>query len=590
MQAVNFVETPEHVEEFWRWLSVQPVVAVDTETSDFKTANDLFYPSFRIRLIQFGTTEEAWVLDFQRWRGLVESIFKRFTGIWLMHNSSFDVKVLGREGIVVPWRQVHDTMIMMRLAEPTERAGLKEAAGRHVSRASSQAKKDLDTAFRRQGWTWDTVPLDFPPYRFYAALDPILTARLFETPIAKLGRNSPVYNLEMQVRAVCTRMEQNGLRINVQFCRDRAVALRARAETTKGSVSDKYGVLVTSPSQLSTFFMGQAEARPYLTKTTQGGKVSVDKEVLDALCSVPGSTGEVAWATLAVRRDEKIAGSYLENFVDMKDGDDLVHASIETLAARTGRMSVRDPGLQTLPKPALESEYRVVREAVVSRPDHALVSCDFDQIELRIAASLSRDEGLIEAFKVADSGDTDFFTALARGVYHDPDLVKKDPRRDRIKTLCYASLYGASVRRMAIAAGVSLDEMHDVHDGMRRQYPGFFAIMHDIERESVMNGGYIDTVYGRRLPISDDRSYAATNFKIQGSAADVLKRSLVTLGQAGLEDMMLLPVHDEVLFDVPLNDVEEVRHLVRQSMRCVDFDVPLTANPSDGCENWALAK
>lgn len=591
MQSVNTVRTAEDVERFWRWLSSEPLVAVDTETSGFKFAGELFSPHFQLRLIQFGSCDEAWVIDFQRWRGLVEDIFERFTGAWVMHNSAFDTKVLAINGVDVPWRQIHDTMIMMRLAAPTEKSGLKEAADRYVSRASSGAKRTLDDAFRKQGWSWDTVPIDFPPYLFYAALDTILTSRLFHTEVARRGRDSPVYALEMQVRAVCTKMEQNGLHINAEFCREQAEKLRARAELLKSDIISKHGVLVTSPTQLSRWFFGHSESREWMTKETAAGVPSVDKEILTVIACLGGEVGEVAEATLSVRRDEKIAGSYLENFMEMRDDADLVHTQINTLAARTGRMSTKDPALQTLPKPSMESDYSVVREAVIPRDEnHRLVSADFDQIELRLAAHLSHDTGLITAFADADAGDTDFFTALARGVYRDPTITRHDKLRGRIKTLCYASLYGASVRRMALAAGVPVAEMRDVRDGMAKSYPGFFSVMLEIEHEANVNGGFIETLYGRQLPITEDKSYVATNFKVQGSAADVLKRSLVTLAQAGLEDYMLLPVHDEILFDVPSHEVEEVRRLIKQSMECHEFTVPLTCDPSAGSKSWATAK
>ena len=122
------------------------------------------------------------------------------------------------------------------------------------------------------------MPLEFPPYLFYAALDPILTARLARTEIARQGRESPVYSLEMEVRAVCTRMEQNGLRVNAAFCDEQANGLRARSEMIKRNITDKYGLLVTSPSQLSKWFIGQSDAREWMTKRPTAGMASVDKE------------------------------------------------------------------------------------------------------------------------------------------------------------------------------------------------------------------------------------------------------------------------------------------------------------------------
>lgn len=585
MQPVDWV-TSETFGEFWTWLSEQDYIACDTETGG---GYNSFDPAFHVRLVQFGSRDRAWVVDFQRWKALVQDVFVKFKGVIVFHNVRYDYLALASEGIKIDWSNLADTMIMLRLAEPTESAALKKAADKYVSSASSGAQKVLAEAFRKQKWDWTTVPLDYQPYTFYAALDTILTARLYETEVAKRGRASVVYPLEMQVKAVCTRMEQNGLKIDVTFCEREVKRLRDEADALKQQTRDEFDISIASPQQLSHWFASQPEALALMTKETGDGKLSVDKEVLAVLVNVDGAVGEMARRTLRVRRNEKIAGSYLENFIDMRDEDDVVHPSIETVAARTGRMSVREPGLQTLPKPTVDSDYRIVREAVIPHDeDSVIVSCDSDQIELRLCAIVSGDPGLIEAFREADAGDVDFFTGLARGVYRDESLMKSDKRRDRIKTFTYASIYGAGVAKMALSAGISTAEMKNVRDSIAARYPGFFQMALEAKHQLNQNGGYVETLYGRRLPV--EKEHAASNYILQGTAADCLKNTLVNMAQAGLEEYMLVPVHDEVVLNVPRDIVEDVRASVKANMECFDWAVPLTADPSAGCANWADAK
>jgi len=584
MQDVEWVNS-ETFATFWTWLSEQDFVACDTETAG---GYNSFDPAFKVRLVQFGSPERAWCVDFQRWRGFVQEVFDRFRGTFVFHNVRFDILALAAEGITVPWSQVADTLIMLRLAEPTESAALKKASDKYVSSASSGAQKILADAFRKQKWDWGTVPMDFQPYTFYAALDTILTARLYETDVAVRGRSSPVYAMEMEVKAVCTRMEQNGLKVDVGFCEREVDRLRSEADGIKESTMAEYGFSLGSTQQLSHWFASQPAALKLMTKETDGGKLAVDKDVLEVLLTVPGDVGEIARRTLRVRRDEKIAGSYLENFLGMRDHQDIVHPQIETVAARTGRMSVKEPGLQTLPKPTVDSEYRIVREAVIPHDDDSvLISCDSDQIELRIIGSITHDENMVEAFREADEGDTDFFTNMARKMYDDPLMPKSDKRRDRIKTFVYSSVYGAGIPKMALVAGVTVAEMREIRDGIAASFPGFFRIALEARHQLSTNGGYIETTAGRRLPC--DKEHAAANYIIQGSAADVLKQSLVNAAQAGLEEYMLVPVHDEIVMSAPKDLADDLRRELEIAMTNVEYEIPLTASGNIG-STWAECK
>lgn len=579
------VENIDDAMELFRWLSEQDRVAFDTET----TSLHCYDPEFRVRLIQFGTVNDAWCVDFQQWRGLVADVFQRFNGEWITHNSRFDVTALKQEGIDVSLDKLHDTMIMLRLSEPTMKAGLKLAATRHVSQAAATSQAELHGAMRKAGWSFETVPIDFPPYRFYAAMDTILTARLFETPAAVAGRRSPVYDLEMQVRAACNIMEANGATVDLELAESEARAMRGEAFDLKLKAKATHGVSVTSTEELGRWLLS-SDARSAVVKTTPSGRPSTDKETLEGIVAeCPGSeAAEVAAIALRVRKLDKLCSTYFENFVE-RSRHGVLHPSIETIAARTGRMSVRDPALQTLPR-GEDREAKMVRRCIIPRdPDHVLVSADAAQIELRLIAALSGDPGLIEAFQIADDGGVDFFTTSARAVYGDESIVKGDPRRDTTKTYWYASAYGAGTEKMAWSAGVPVSVMAAVRAGMIDRYPGFFKFMTNNERETRENGGFIETAYGRRLPVDEGKEYVSTNTRIQGTAADVMKIMIVTLAQAGFDDMMIVPVHDEITASVPRADVVELKRELVANMECFDFEVPLRVEAGHG-ENWGDAK
>jgi len=576
------VESIEDVFDFWDWLADQPFVAVDTET----TGIDTFAPGFHIRLAQVGNASEAWVFDFQRWRGVIEEMFKKFNGRLVMHNAKYDVHAFTAEGVTVPWHSLDDTMIALRLAEPDQSAALKAAADRHISRGASGSQQDLHEAMRVNKWDWATVPLDFPTYVLYAGLDVILTSRLYKADALQVGFRSPVYRMEMEVRELANKMERNGLRVDRGYSVQKSSELRAEARVLREEVEAEYGFSPTSTQALGRWML--TNATHLITKTTDSGAPSTDKETLEYIAREGhAEAARLAEKVLRVRRTEKLASSYFDNFVDLSDENDMLHAEIETLAARTGRMSIRKPGLQTLPRVSSDPETKIVRRAVVPRAeDHVLISCDSDQIELRLAAALSEDQAMIEAFIESD----DFFTTLMRQIYNDPTAEKSDPRRAAVKTTMYAKTYGAGPSKIALSAGVTEERIRELLNGMSSAYPDYTRLGDRYEREARENEGWVTNPYGRRLRVDEGREYTATNYVIQSAAADVLKRSIVDLGHAGLEDYLVIPVHDELVLSVPADEAEEVTRLVEETMTCTDFALTLTASAGEPALTWADAK
>jgi DNA polymerase-1 len=372
----------------------------------------------------------------------------------LIHNADFDMTVLERAGFPLDWAKVIDTMLAMRIAESDQLAGLKEASNRHLDPEADLSQKDLKQAMVRNGWTWDTIPINLPVFTTYAGWDVVLTSRLYELPIVQDAIASPPWQLEMDTARVCARMSENGMRVDLDMCETQRGIMRSEATAMRESIVASHDLNVGSNPDVSRWFMSQPESRELMTKKTKGGGVSVDVEVLEKIiANAYGSEpASVAEAILAIRRREKLASSYFDTFIERADADSLVHASILPSEAKTGRMQIRNPALQTLPKDGASG----VRNVVLPRREgEALITADYDQIEMRLAAVFSRDAGLIKTFEEADRIGPDFFTAMGRQIYHDPLMEKGDPRRHKIKSTMYGTAYGAGPNKIAVTAKIS---------------------------------------------------------------------------------------------------------------------------------------
>jgi DNA polymerase-1 len=251
-------------------------------------------------------------------------------------------------------------------------------------------------------------------------------------------------------------------------------------------------------------------------------------------------------------------------------------------------MSITNPALQTLPKGD-----DVVRRAFIPKDDdHVIITSDLDQVEFRMFASLSKDPNLITLFNRADATGSDPFTEIGREIYNDPTMQKSDKRRALIKGTVYGRLYGAGVAKQAVTAGVPEPQMRQVSDAFDRRFPGMSYFQKQIEdagmrRLQSEGQGYVYTWTGRRLPCDEDRVYTLVNYLIQGGAAEVFKANLVKLDQADLTELLIVPVHDEIVLQAPRKDADEIKQIVKQCMTTSDgWDVPLTADVDGPLETW----
>jgi DNA polymerase-1 len=291
-----------------------------------------------------------------------------------------------------------------------------------------------------------------------------------------------------------------------------------------------------------------------------------------------------------MRKNAKIASTYFANLVEtarLYDGGYYVHANIRTLGARTSRMSISDPPLQQLPKSS-----PLVRRAFIPRHGRKIISTDYSQIEMREMAHFSEDAGLVEAFRHADATGGDFFVEMGKQIYSQPDFQKKDKRRGLVKNTMYGSAYGAGVAKMAESAGVLVTEMEPVVRQIAATFPGLKRFQKDIERlarsrENNEGQGYVITPFGRRLPCDEGKAYTLVNYLLQGHAAEIFKKSLVELDAAGFGEWMLLPVHDEIVMDMPDDLVKDALVEVPRIMEnTTDYRVPIYAEAEGPFDDW----
>jgi DNA polymerase-1 len=593
---LHLVDNVDTAQQFIRWLGERrplDLVAVDIETGELpgQHKNGALSPwKGRIRLAQVGDGMQGWAIPWDDWAGVFYQGMSNYTGNVACHNIAFEAKWFGVQSKWrIPWHKAHDTMIMAQIIDPVASAALKRLTSLHVDAKAAMLQTVLDEGMVENGWTWGTVPINYQPYWAYGALDPILTVRLAEkflTDCGPGGAYAQPYELEMNARRICTQMEINGARVDLDYSQRKYDELSRYVSDMKDYIAMQYGgALATSSPQMIRLFERMGAQ---VTETTPSGSKSLSKDQLK-LFSIEGSdeVKYLAKCLLEMRKADKLASSYFLNFLnDSVDG--FVHPEIKTMGARTGRMSITNPALQTLPKGD-----ELVRSAFRPRDeDHVLITSDLDQVEFRMFSSMSQDPNLINLFLRADAEGSDPFTEIGREVYGDPTMTKEDSRRGLIKGVVYGRLYGAGVAKQALTAGVPVGQMQAVSDAFDSAYPGMRAFQRAVgqlgdQRLRAEGTGYIHTWTGRRIPCDEDRTYTLVNYLIQGGAAEVFKTNLIKLDMADLTDYLIVPVHDEIVLQAPRQDAAEIAKIVQECMTTREgWAVPLTSGIDGPMENW----
>lgn len=593
---LHFVNSLEKAQELLRWLSQEPygVKGIDTETTGLSPEEDT------IRLVQFGDKHTGWALPYPDWRGLVAQILEQYKGTWVAHNAKFDVSMLEADNLTVPRHRVEDTRYMAHIINPLESTALKRQAALHVDKKAAAAQRILDDLYSSSGYTWKDIPIveegPLAVYWIYGALDPVLTCHLYDHYKKKVETEAPqAYDLELSVAWIINDMERRGAKVNREFTQARQTEYSQALYQLGQDVYSQWGI--TPGSRQGVIRTLEKDGIELTLRSERTGELSLGKDALAPL------NHPLAQAVLRHRKLEKITNTYLNNFLKFSAYDGFIHPSINVIggsnrttgesggeeAVKTSRMSMSGPNLQNLPRP-VDEELASVRSCIVPREEsNSLLTIDFDQIEMRILAHQAKDKGMIDAFLSPE----DFFVSLAKNIYRDQSITKSDPRRNGVKAMGYAKIYVAGLQKLSTMLGVPVAEVKRVSQEFDDSYPGAKRFGDMIAREASENyrnsgSAYVRSPFTGRKYVVEDRSkiYQLNNYRIQGPAAELLKMKILELDAAGLGEFMILPVHDEMILDVPDTQVREVAQTMHDVMNDDKLlDIPITAGLAKG-KDW----
>jgi DNA polymerase I len=587
--TVNIPQTYEDLDSFraWaEWAAARGPIALDTET----TGLDIYSETFGLRTVQFGDAFTAWVIHWERGGYFQEFalwLLRKLRPRLLIHNAAYDWLVLNqRAGIpledLAPLTR--DTKIMATLIDPRQPqeggigTGLKPLSGHWIDPSAPDTQGDLTAEFRSLGLTketgWRGIGLDHPTYNLYAGLDVILTARLYPllfAELSRLGVRPMLLDYEHEIARICATMQRTGMVLDADYCRKMDARLAEESERY-GRKARRYGVEnVNSTAQIAEALTAMGEE---LTERTDSGNVKVDKSVLLALADLDlhsweplgtRSPNPLADAVVRSKRAGKWRKAYVSTFLETVDVAGRVHPHIGTLAARTGRMSITRPALQTLP-----SSDQMVRRALLADEGHVMVSCDFDAVEMRVLAALAD----VKRMKQAINDGTDLHDFTASLVYG-PGFTKQ--HRKICKGVGFGKVYGGGAATISRQTGAGLREVQGAIATYDRVYPEIKRFASRQERIARGNGLVTVTLTGRRLPLDRHRAYAVTNYQVQSAARDVLGQALITMDEKGLTPYLRLPIHDEVLASVPARESAEYAREIERCMTMTLGGVPITA-------------
>lgn len=569
---LHLVDSIDEVLKLRSWLGERRAIhglGLDTETTGLVVGKD------RVRLAQVGDGVHGWAIPFDRWSGVLEDLLRIWDGVWLLHNAKFDVGMLHHMGLTVPRSRVLDTRILAHIMAPHYSTALKNVAGRLVDAHAA----GLQTELKNTEWTWETVPIDYQPYWTYAALDPVLTYQVGEILYPQAMSEAPdAVAIEHQVQWIAANMEAYGAHIDLPFAQRKLQEFTDYVDKVAAWVKSTFGISAGSNDAVISIL---TDAGFDFNKLTKGGKTALDKEVLERI------DHPLAEQVLLRRQLQKLASTYLAHFVNDIDADHLIHPNINTLGARTSRMSMDNPNLQNLPrKNEANKAADTIRQSVTTRYENGrMLMCDFDQVEMRLMSHMAQEPAMISAFK----GPDDFFVALARMIYNDESIVKSDPRRQVTKNAGYATIYGAGVEKFALTARISYEQGQAVRHRWNELFPAVLKFQRDVQntalhRRETEGLPYVRCPVTRRRQVADaGKEYSLVNFLIQGAAASVLKKKLIELDDAGLGEFMVVPVHDEIILDLPADRVDDAADTLRDIMNDDKmFTVPLSASVSYG--------
>lgn len=525
-------------------------------------------------------------LDSRAIKGALTKLFDS-DGIRVIgQNIKYDFKVLKRWGIDIGDKLYFDTMIAAWLVDTGATTyNMDDLAERHLGYATVHFKDVVE-----KGHTFDTVPLD--KALAYAAEDADITLRLYNLYtrlLSETGLDGLFHEVEMPLVAILGNMELEGISLNGDELSVYGRELEQKLTLLEKEIYNLCGkeFNINSPKQLSEVLFTDRKLTP--VKKTKTG-YSTDVSVLEALAP----EDPVPEKILAHRTLQKLKSTYVDVLPGMVNPETgRLHTSFHVTGTATGRLSSSDPNLQNIP--IKSEEGRRIRDAFIPGKGFTFLSADYSQIELVLFAHLSGDPGLKTAF----SEGKDVHARTASLIFEIPEEMVAQEQRRIAKTINFGVIYGMSAFRLSNELKIPRKHAQAFIDAYFERYKDVKAFMAKVIREAEETG-YAKTILGRmrKIPGITSRNKTekmaaervAVNTPVQGSAADIMKLAMIALDRelkrSGLAAKMLLQVHDELILEVPLEEVEQVESLVRSTMEQVyALSVPLRVSIETG-SSW----
>lgn len=591
----KLVETEADIQALAELLSKENKFVFDTETTNIDVYSaELVGLSFAIK------AHEAWYLpmpadrdECQKRLELLQPLFEDENIMKIGQNLKYDISMLAQYGIKVKGR-LFDTMLAHYLLEPEQRHNMDYLAEAYLDYITIPIEDLIGKG--RQQRSMREVPVE--QVKEYAAEDADITLQLYEklSPMLKENGVEKLLNdIEMPLVPVLSRMEANGVRIDTENLKQISDEFGRQIQQVEEKIYEAAGMPfnIASPKQLGEVLFEKLRIDEK-AKKTKTGQYATGEDVLQKL----SHKHPIIQMILDYRSFTKLKSTYLDALpalVNPKDG--LIHTSYNQAVTATGRLSSNNPNLQNIP--VRTAQGREIRKAFVPRSEHyTLLAADYSQIELRIIAHLSQDPAMVADFNLGH----DIHAATAAKVFHVPmDQVTKE-QRSRAKAVNFGIIYGMSAFGLAERMELSRSEAADIIKKYFEEYAGIKEYMNRsiaLARER----GYAETILGRRRYLRDIngsnsvvRGFAernAINAPIQGSSADMIKIAMIgihkEMERLQMQSKMILQVHDELVFDAHLDELDTLKAIVNDKMvNALPLSVPVIVEMNTGA-NWLEA-
>ena len=592
----RLVNTESEARALFDELMKADVIAFDTETAAFDGHGPTEAHFCKMVGFSFATAPgKAWYVTAD-WIDIFRPLFADPSKTFIGHNVKFDRSVLLRYGIGFA-STPRDTLLEHYCLDAAARHGMDALAEQYLSYrpipiesligAKERGKEQLSMAALKPEEILD-----------YAAEDADVTLRLdavLRKAAEESGALKSLDSAEEPLVKVLIDMEREGIKIDVAALKEYARELDREILallTDILSYADA-GFNPDSPKQLGALLFEKLALPTDGIKKTSMGNYSTDEKTLSKLASAHPIIPKI----LEYRACTKLKSTYVDKLPTLIDENNRVHTTYAQAFTETGRLSSSDPNLQNIP--IRTPRGKLIRKAFVPRDEkHVLVSADYSQIELRLMAAFSGDRAMIEAFKNGE----DIHRDTAARVYDVMPAFVTDEQRSFCKMVNFGIIYGISAFGLSQRLKISRGEAAKLIDTYFKLYPKIKEYM-DKSIATAREKGYATTILGRRRTLRDINSRNATarqtaerdaiNTPIQGSAADLIKVAMVNveraISAAGLRSKMVLQIHDELVFDAPIEEIDELKAIIRREMTsAIDFGVPLDVDIGVG-RNWLEA-